>query len=127
MGASVYRQIKYFGLLTCRESPDRTVSMSAWLSAGGNQMLCLFETEKRVDISKYNNMQKRLFGFISERLLNVWVKHNALRIKELNMFNTESKKTAVITSRIYNIARYVFNIDILYFQVNRKLKLYHGE
>lgn len=87
----------------------------------------LFEVEKRVDISTYDDMQKRLFGFLSERLLNVWVKHNQLKIKELDMINTETKKTTIITSKLYYIARYIFHIDILYFQVHRKLRIYRGE
>ena len=87
----------------------------------------LFEVEKRVDISNYDTMQKRLFGFLSERLLNVWVLHNHLKIKELRMINTETKKRTLITSKLYQIARYVFHIDILYFQVNRKFRIYHGE
>ena len=87
----------------------------------------LFEVENRVDISTYDDMQKRLFGFISERLLNVWVMHNHLKVTELKLINTESGKVSKITSWLYKIARYVFHIDILYFQVYRKLKFYRGE
>ena len=41
----------------------------------------LFECESRVDLEKPENA--RLFGYLSERLLNVYVAHNALKIKEL--------------------------------------------
>lgn len=40
----------------------------------------LFEVEKRVDITDYDNYQKRIFGFISERLLNVFVYHKQLKV-----------------------------------------------
>ena len=34
----------------------------------------LFEVEKEVDISSYSDYQQRLFGFLAERLLNVYLK-----------------------------------------------------
>lgn len=36
----------------------------------------LFELEKTLDISEYSNMQKRVYGFLGERLFNVWINHN---------------------------------------------------
>lgn len=33
----------------------------------------LFELEKQIDISKYDEYQKRVFGFLSERLLHIFV------------------------------------------------------
>lgn len=49
----------------------------------------LFELESRIDISNYDSYNNRVFGFLSERLFNVWINHNHLRIKEKNVFNTE--------------------------------------
>lgn len=40
----------------------------------------LFEVQKRVKISPYPS-QARVFGYMSERLLNVWVKHQNLKVK----------------------------------------------
>lgn len=37
----------------------------------------LFELRKRLDISGYDNYQQRIFGFMAERLLNVYVCHHA--------------------------------------------------
>ncbi len=52
----------------------------------------LFELEKRVDISSYDNYNKRIYGFISERLLNVYMKKNKPRIKELPVYNIDCNK-----------------------------------
>jgi hypothetical protein len=40
----------------------------------------LFEAEQRIDVSKYSKYQKRVLAFLAERLLNVYVYHNKLRI-----------------------------------------------
>ena len=39
----------------------------------------LFELEKRVDISDYNQYEARIFGFLSERLFNVWLEKKQLK------------------------------------------------
>ncbi len=45
----------------------------------------LFEVEKRVDVSGYDRYQKRLFGFLAERLLRVFVLSHQYRVKELRV------------------------------------------
>ena len=50
----------------------------------------LFEVEKRVDISTYDKYNQRIFGFLSERLFNVWLtKNNQIIIKQENVFQTD--------------------------------------
>ena len=42
----------------------------------------LFELEEKVDVSEYDAFQARLFGRVSELLLNVWLVHNKYPFKE---------------------------------------------
>lgn len=51
----------------------------------------LFEVEKRTDISNYDPYQYRLYGFLSERLFNVWIQQNKqFKVKYLTVFNTQN-------------------------------------
>lgn len=43
----------------------------------------LFELEKRLDISDYNANDKRVFGFVSERLLDVWLETNHIKYRDI--------------------------------------------
>ena len=50
----------------------------------------LFEFEKGNDIEKYTReYNKRVYGFLAERLLNVFLLHNKFKIKELPAINIE--------------------------------------
>lgn len=51
----------------------------------------LFELEKRLDISKYSAYDARVFGFVSERLLDVWIAANGIGFRELPVLNLESQ------------------------------------
>lgn len=44
----------------------------------------LFELEKRLDISQYSKNDARVFGFVGERLLDVWIETNDIKYKELS-------------------------------------------
>lgn len=43
----------------------------------------LFELERRLDISSYSPYDARVFGFVSERLLDVWIETKDISYKEL--------------------------------------------
>ena len=45
----------------------------------------LFELEKRLDVSAFDAYNSRVFGFVSERLLDVWLEKNGIDYKEQNV------------------------------------------
>ena len=45
----------------------------------------LFTLEKRIDIANYDKYNARVFGFLSERLFNVWLEKQGLNIKTMNV------------------------------------------
>ena len=55
----------------------------------------LFKLEERLDISEYSDYDKRVFGFISERLLDVWLetteKQQGIKYTELPVINMENQ------------------------------------
>jgi hypothetical protein len=51
----------------------------------------LFELEARLDISAYSDYDKRVFGFVAERLLDVWLETNRVEYLELPVLHLESQ------------------------------------
>jgi len=51
----------------------------------------LFELERRLDVSTYSEYDRRVFGFVGERLLDVWIRANGIRYAELPVLHTESQ------------------------------------
>lgn len=50
----------------------------------------LFELENRIDYKKYDSFHARLFGRISERLLDVWIKTNNLSYEEIKVIDMQN-------------------------------------
>ena len=51
----------------------------------------LFELEKRLDTSSYSQYDARVFGFVSERLLDVWLAKNQLSCRDVPVLNLEDQ------------------------------------
>lgn len=49
----------------------------------------LFEVEKRIDVKNYDFYQKRVFGFLAERLFKVWMLNRPVRVHEENVIMVE--------------------------------------
>ncbi|WP_455049157.1 DUF4422 domain-containing protein [Mitsuokella sp.] len=67
----------------------------------------LFEVEKRTNIPYDDPYQRRIFGFLSERLLEVFVLHHNLKIKEIPMlfFDPQGKVQSKKRGYSYKIYR----------------------
>ncbi|MGL5902325.1 MAG: DUF4422 domain-containing protein [Cetobacterium sp.] len=67
----------------------------------------LFELEKRIDISNYDAYQSRIYGFLSERLFNIWILHKKLKVNEIDVLSIEKidwiKKIKEFLNRKYKI------------------------
>lgn len=64
---------------------DRFYSYCEWLFP------LLFEAEKIIDIAAYDSYQRRVFGFLSERLFNVWLLKNGYKVYEVKVANLEGE------------------------------------
>lgn len=63
----------------------------------------LFEVEQKIDISRYDIYQKRIYGFMAERLLKVWVSKNTkIRYMPVEKF--------WLTVKCNNVLKYLYDI-----------------
>jgi hypothetical protein len=53
----------------------------------------LFEFERRIDLKKYTDYQKRILGFMAERSLNIWFMKQKLKTVELPVIYFKSFKS----------------------------------
>lgn len=69
----------------------------------------LFEVERRVDISKYDSVQKRIFGYMSERLFNVYLRAKHLKVKQYPIIWINDNPSMIYTSRVRYFLRCKMN------------------
>lgn len=63
----------------------------------------LFEVEQTIDISTYDSYQKRIFGFLAERLFNVWLLKNKPKVKYLHVNFTDWTKSKQIFNFVWSL------------------------
>ncbi|MEX1670440.1 DUF4422 domain-containing protein [Zhongshania guokunii] len=59
----------------------------------------LFELEELCDISSYDSYQSRIYGFIAERLFNVWLQKNQLRCLNSRVHRIDKKRSPLSIKR----------------------------
>ena len=84
----------------------------------------LFELENRIDISNYKGYYARIYGYISERLLNVYVLHNSLKVKKLSVGMLTDNPKSVFRNFIgYIIHKTLNSISFMFNKPIHKEKL----
>ena len=70
----------------------------------------LEEVEKKVNIRNYSDAQKRIYGYMAERLLNVYVLHHKLKVKQLPILfvTNDRKQRKAIYRALRNLAFSLF-------------------
>ena len=70
----------------------------------------LFELERNIDITNYCKYQARVFGFISERLLDVWLEVNNVNYTEIPVIHMEKQNWP---KKIFQFIKRKFTINQL--------------
>jgi len=65
----------------------------------------LFKVEERIDISRYSVQDARVFGFLAERLMDVWIVSNEKSIVESGWIQLGDKKTLL---KVFNLLKRKF-------------------
>ncbi|MHB9951889.1 DUF4422 domain-containing protein [Lactobacillus murinus] len=91
----VFTSNKFSQFNMCYTSKDEYVAYCQWLFD------ILFEVEKQIDITNYDTYQGRVFGFLAERLFNVWLQHGGNKnIKYLSVFDLRTRSREYIKQRL---------------------------
>ncbi len=71
----------------------------------------LFEVERRVDIRKYDAYNQRIFGFLSERLFNVWLEYKQLNVKKCEVYNIEDSLAQLLKANLKNVIKPIVGVE----------------
>lgn len=88
----------YFNMFIC--SYELFEQYCKWLFS------VLFEIEQQINIENYSTNQKRIFGYMAERLLLVFLKKNKIKLIKTKVNNTESEKKENKLKAMTNFIRY---------------------
>lgn len=70
----------------------------------------LNDLEGKIDCSNYNVQEKRVFGYLSEIMINIWAIHNQLKIKHLPIAYTDCGWKGQIKLGLRDLTSFVFPI-----------------
>ncbi|WPP08691.1 DUF4422 domain-containing protein [Pediococcus inopinatus] len=69
----------------------------------------LFEVEANIDISDYSKQESRVFGYLSELLLDVWLEKNQIKYYEVNWIQL-GKKSLIKKMFYFMIRKFGFSL-----------------
>ncbi len=81
-------------------------------------------TERKTDLSGYSPQEKRIYGYIAERLLDVWLNANHIKCKSMKVINTDEKfslKYILRNTRLWQC------IKLIEFHLKAKRKVANAE
>ena len=80
---------------------EKTASYCEWLFD------ILYKLEEKVDLTDYTVAEARIFGYLSEILLNVWVIQNNYKVKYCNVKNTDDTRLKKIENNLKNLVNFL--------------------
>lgn len=73
----------------------------------------LFEVDRRIDYSNLNTYEQRVIGFLSERLINVYILHNKLKVKGYSMITNDKPDSDSILLQDIKAKKWILSQKII--------------
>lgn len=87
-------RVLYANMFICRK--QLYDNYCEWLFTVLNELERVIQPQNSKIITKEDKYQGRIFGFIAERLLQVWIRKNKLKVVYMPVFNTETKERSLL-------------------------------